>query len=170
MAVGSPPGGTPHRDRRQPAPGDARALRRRERRQAPLHPHVPRLVGRRPNGDGRPGALRTEDRLFRYADGHPLTGRRFDTISRLLKKHLPWAAQLDCGPHTLRHTTLNLLRHVTTPEVVAAIAGHTEPGTARHYKPVTFAEMRQALERLFGPLDAERPHGCPSDLLRKEGP
>lgn len=105
------------------------------------------------------GAVRPQDMLFRYVNGHALTGRRFDYQARLLKRHLPWAIGMDCGPHTLRHTLIDWLRHVTTPEVVAAITGHTEPGATRHYKHVTFDEKRQALEALFGPLDALRQHG-----------
>lgn len=66
----------------------------------------------------------------------------------------------DCGPHSLRHTTLDWLRSVSSPQVLATFAGHIEPGATRHYLHPQFTELCQAVERLFGPLNAPRHHAA----------
>jgi integrase/recombinase XerC len=44
--------------------------------------------------------------LLRYADGHPITDRRYDHLWRRIGRHLPWVATQGISAHWIRHTTL----------------------------------------------------------------
>ena len=47
-----------------------------------------------------------DGRLLRYADGHPVTYRRYDGLWVRIGRHLPWARTQQISTHWLRHTTL----------------------------------------------------------------
>jgi integrase/recombinase XerC len=45
-------------------------------------------------------------RLLRYANGKPITSRRYDYLWQRLGRHLPWVATQQVSTHWIRHTTL----------------------------------------------------------------
>ena len=44
--------------------------------------------------------------LLRYADGRPITSRRYDHLWARLGRHLPWVRTQQISSHWIRHTTL----------------------------------------------------------------
>lgn len=72
------------------------------------------------------GADHPEDALLRYADGHPLTGRRYDTLWNRIREALPWADARAVSAHWLRHTTLTWVERNFGYAVARAYAGHTD--------------------------------------------
>ena len=52
------------------------------------------------------GGLESGQRLLRYADGRPITSRRYDYLWRRLGDHLPWVATQQVSTHWIRHTIL----------------------------------------------------------------
>jgi hypothetical protein len=47
-----------------------------------------------------------DGQLLRYADGHPITSRRYDHLWTRLGRHLPWVRTQQISSHWIRHTTL----------------------------------------------------------------
>ena len=45
-------------------------------------------------------------RLLRYANGRPITKKRYDYLWRRLGEHLPWVQTLQVSMYWIRHTTL----------------------------------------------------------------
>jgi site-specific recombinase XerD len=66
--------------------------------------------------------------LLRYADGRPITSRRYDHLWTRLGKHLPWVATQQISTHWLRHTTLTWVERNFGYAVARAFAGHTDHG------------------------------------------
>ena len=90
--------------------------------------------------------------VFRYPDGSPLTGRRFDTIFGRVGRTLPWAKSLGVSLHWIRYSTLTDIRITSGERVAAAYAGHGDGGggITAHYTRASFAELQEAHARLFG--------------------
>jgi integrase len=72
------------------------------------------------------GVYGPADPLLRYADGHPLTSRRYDTLWKRVHQTLPWAATWRVSAHWLRHTTLTWVERTFGYAVARAYAGHTD--------------------------------------------
>ena len=47
-----------------------------------------------------------DGQLLRYADGRPITRRRYDHLWSRIGRHLPWVATQGISSHWIRHTTL----------------------------------------------------------------
>jgi site-specific recombinase XerD len=47
-----------------------------------------------------------DGQLLRYADGRPITSRRYDHLWRRIGRHLPWVRTQQISIHWIRHTTL----------------------------------------------------------------
>jgi integrase len=73
--------------------------------------------------------------LLRYADGRPITTRRYDHLWARLGKHLPWVATQQISTHWLRHTTLTWVERNFGYAVARAYAGHAD--SAGRYDPAS---------------------------------
>ncbi|SDY62121.1 Phage integrase family protein [Geodermatophilus africanus] len=106
------------------------------------------------------GSRAGSDPAFRYRNGRPLTGRRFDTLSKRLKARHAWAAPLSIGPHAIRRLTEDEVEARFGLAELTVWAGHSWkalPVSYRYVKKPGFARLREVAEDLFGPLDAPLP-------------
>ncbi|APU15185.1 MULTISPECIES: tyrosine-type recombinase/integrase [Actinoalloteichus] len=75
--------------------------------------------------------------LLRYADGRPITTRRYDHLWTRLGRHLSWVATQQISTHWLRHTTLTWVERNFGYATARAYAGHTttngDAGTTATY-------------------------------------
>jgi integrase/recombinase XerC len=104
-----------------------------------------------------------DGQLLRYADGRPITSRRYDHLWVRIGRHLPWVAIQQISTHWLRHTTLTWVERNFGYATARAYAGHTDSinhaGTTATYVRAGLSEMAAALSALTGephPL-ADRP-------------
>jgi integrase len=95
-----------------------------------------------------------EGQLLRYADGRPITTRRYDHLWTRLGKHLPWVATQQISTHWLRHTTLTWVERNFGYAIARAFAGHTDSGgdagTTTTYVRASLQEVAAALAALTG--------------------
>jgi integrase len=95
-----------------------------------------------------------DGQLFRYADGRPITTRRYDHLWTRLGKHLPWVTTQQISTHWLRHTTLTWVERNFGYAVARAYAGHTDSGgdagTTTTYVRASLQEVAAALAVLTG--------------------
>ena len=66
--------------------------------------------------------------LLRYADGRPITTRRYDHLWTRIGRELPWVVTQQVSTHWLRHTTLTWVERNFGYAVARAYAGHTDSG------------------------------------------
>ena len=92
--------------------------------------------------------------LLRYADGRPITSRRYDHLWTRLGRHLPWVATQQISMHWIRHTTLTWVERNFGYAVARAYAGHadggSEAGATSTYVRASLAEVAAALAALTG--------------------
>ncbi len=92
--------------------------------------------------------------LLRYADGRPITTRRYDHLWTRLGTHLPWVATQQISTHWLRHTTLTWVERNFGYAVARAYAGHTDhggdAGPTTTYIRASLQEVATALATLTG--------------------
>lgn len=103
------------------------------------------------HGDER-GSSST-DPLLRYANGRPLTARRYDYLWKRIGAHLPWVLTQQVTTHWLRHTTLTWVERAFGYSVARAYAGHTgrnDAGSTSTYVRADINEVAQALATLTG--------------------
>ncbi|GAA1938114.1 site-specific integrase [Amycolatopsis minnesotensis] len=95
-----------------------------------------------------------DGQLLRYADGRPITTRRYDHLWTRLGKHLPWVATQQISTHWLRHTTLTWVERNFGYAVARAYAGHSDhgndAGTTTTYVRANIDEVAAALAALTG--------------------
>lgn len=99
------------------------------------------------------GVTERGSQLLRYANGAPLTKRRYDYLWTRLGKHLPWVATQGISTHWLRHTTLTWVERHFGFAVARAFAGHTDNhdgGTTTTYVKASVHEVATALAALTG--------------------
>lgn len=99
------------------------------------------------------GVTDPDSPLLRYANGAPLTKRRYDYLWTRLGKHLPWVATQGISTHWLRHTTLTWVERHFGFAVARAFAGHTDnndAGTTATYIKANIHEVATALAALTG--------------------
>jgi site-specific recombinase XerD len=99
------------------------------------------------------GATQPHDAVLRYRDGRALTRRHFNSLFDRIDRHLGWTEPLDVGAHWIRHTTLTDIAAVSGIRVAAAFAGHapSSVGVIGRYVQVTFGDLADAYEAVFGP-------------------
>ncbi|WP_369797487.1 tyrosine-type recombinase/integrase [Amycolatopsis sp. MJM2582] len=100
----------------------------------------------RGNGDRK-------EQLLRYANGNPITKRRYDYIFRRVSAELEWARALQVTAHWLRHTTLTWVERNFGIGVARAYAGHSDTGsdlTTTSYVKADITEVAAALAALTG--------------------
>jgi integrase/recombinase XerC len=91
--------------------------------------------------------------LLRYADGRPITSRRYDHLWARIGRHLPWVAAQGISSHWIRHTTLTWVERNFGYAVARAYAGHTDgsdTGATATYVRASLAEVAAALAALTG--------------------
>jgi integrase/recombinase XerC len=91
--------------------------------------------------------------LLRYANGRPITKRRYDHLWARIGKHLPWVATQQISIHWLRHTTLTWVERNFGYAIARAYAGHSDggnAGTTATYVRASLAEIATALAALTG--------------------
>ncbi len=98
---------------------------------------------------------RPDLQLLRYANGNPITRRRYDTMWERLGKHLPWVLTQGLSTHWLRHTTLTWVERNFGEAVAHAYAGHTDGSRDKGnstavYVQANLQEVATALSRLTG--------------------
>ena len=96
-----------------------------------------------------------DGRLLRYADGRPVTYRRYDGLWVRIGRHLPWVRTQQVSTHWIRHTTLTWVERNFGFAVAHAYAGHTDgtgdTGSATStYVRATLTEVATALAALTG--------------------
>jgi hypothetical protein len=67
-----------------------------------------------------------DGRLLRYADGRPVTYRRYDGLWVRIGRHLPWVRTQQISTHWIRHTTLTWVERNFGFAIAHAYAGHTD--------------------------------------------
>jgi integrase/recombinase XerC len=116
-------------------------------------PVSPTLMGRLIEHGEQRHAPR-DGRLLRYADGRPITHRRYDHLWTRIGGHLPWAAAQGISTHWIRHTTLTWVERNFGHAVAHAYAGHTDGGSdvgaTATYVRASLAEVAAALAALTG--------------------
>jgi site-specific recombinase XerD len=91
--------------------------------------------------------------LLRYANGRPITTRRYDHLWVRIGSHLPWVATQQISTHWLRHTTLTWVERNFGYAIARAYAGHTDSGnagTTATYVRANLPEIAAALAALTG--------------------
>ena len=108
-------------------------------------PVSPTLMGRLIE-HGRERHAPPGGQLLRYADGRPITSRRYDHLWTRLGRHLPWVATQQISMHWIRHTTLTWVegRGVASD---ATFRGWREGGVAG---PAALPGVRRACGRAAG--------------------
>ena len=118
-------------------------------------PVSPTLMGRLVE-HGRERHAPPDGQLLRYADGRPITHRRYDHLWRRIGRHLPWVATQGISTHWIRHTILTWVERNFGYAVARAYAGHTDGGTeagaTATYVRASLAEVAAALATLTGEL------------------
>ena len=94
-----------------------------------------------------------DGQLLRYADGRPVTSRRYDHLWTRIGRHLPWARTQQISMHWIRHTTLTWVERNFGYAVARAYAGHTdggsgESGATSTYVRASLSEVAAALAAL----------------------
>jgi integrase/recombinase XerC len=79
------------------------------------------------HGESR-GGLAQGRPLLRYANGRPISSRRYDYLWRRLGLHLPWVATQQVSMHWIRHTTLTWVERNFGFATAQAYAGHEDHG------------------------------------------
>jgi integrase/recombinase XerC len=103
---------------------------------------------------GRERHALPDGQLLRYADGHPITSRRYDHLWTRLGRQLPWVRTQQISSHWIRHTTLTWVERNFGYAVARGYAGHTEGGSetgaTATYVRASLTEVAAALAALTG--------------------
>ncbi|HXL94269.1 MAG TPA: site-specific integrase [Streptosporangiaceae bacterium] len=96
-----------------------------------------------------------DGRLLRYADGRPVTYRRYDHLWDRIGRSLPWVVVQGISAHWIRHTILRWVERNFGYAVAHAYAGHTdgggrEAGATATYVQAPLPEIPAALSALTG--------------------
>ena len=108
------------------------------------------------HGESR-GGLGSGQRLLRYANGRPITKKRYDYLWRRLGEHLAWVDTLQVSMYWIRHTTLTWVERNFGFAVAEAYAGHEDNrrgarsmGAMATYVRAGLPEVATALAALTG--------------------
>jgi integrase/recombinase XerC len=95
-----------------------------------------------------------DGQLLRYANGRPITTRRYDHLWTRLGRQLPWVRIQQISMHWIRHTTLTWVERNFGYAVARAYAGHTdsgsETGATATYVRASLSEVAAAVAALTG--------------------
>jgi integrase/recombinase XerC len=119
-------------------------------------PVSPTLMGRLID-HGRERHAPPDGQLLRYANGRPITSRRYDHLWTRLGRQLPWVRTQQISMPWIRHTTLTWVERNFGYAAARAYAGHIdsggETGATATYVRASLAEVAAALAAL-----ADEPH------------
>ena len=105
---------------------------------------------------GRERHAPPDGQLLRYADGRPITSRRYDHLWTRIGRHLPSVRTQQISTHWIRHTTLTWVERNFGYAVARAYAGHTDSGgdagATSTYVRASVSEVAAALAALTGEL------------------
>jgi hypothetical protein len=122
-------------------------------------PVSPTLMGRLLE-HGRERRAPPDGQLLRYANGRPITSRRYDHLWTRLGRQLPWVRTQQISSHWIRHTTLTWVERNFGYAVARAYAGHTDGGSetaaTATYVRASLAEVAAALAALTAHAARER--------------
>jgi integrase len=117
------------------------------------------------------GGLGNGQRLLRYANGRPITKKRYEHLWRRLGEHLAWVETLQVSMYWIRHTTLTWVERNFGFAVAEAYAGHEDNGRGSRsmgamatYVRAGLPEVATALAALTGephPLAIKTPAQAP---------
>jgi len=79
------------------------------------------------HGESR-GGLASGRPLLRYANGKPISSRRYDYLWQRLGRQLPWVATQQVSMHWIRHITLTWVERHFGFDTAQAYAGHEDHG------------------------------------------
>ena len=100
------------------------------------------------------GGLESGQRLLRYANGQPITSRRYDYLWKRLGQLLPWVEAQQVTMHWIRHTILTWVERNFGFAVAQAYAGHEDHGRGGRamatYIRAGIPEVATALSALTG--------------------
>jgi integrase/recombinase XerC len=103
--------------------------------------------------------------LLRYANGQPITSRRYDHLWTRIGTRLPWVRTQQISTHWIRHTTLTWVERNFGHAIAREYAGHSDSGgdsgATSTYVRASVHEVAAALAALTG-----EPH----PLANAEGP
>ena len=94
-----------------------------------------------------------DGQLLRYADGRPITSRRYDHLWTRIGRQLPWVRTQQISMHWIRHTTLTWVERNFGYAVAHAYADHTDGGgdsATSTYVRASDTEVAAALAALTG--------------------
>lgn len=143
------------------------AIRLREKNETerwqPVSPTLMRglIAHHEERGSGDPNG-----QLLRYANGSPITSRRYDYLFGRVQTECPWAKALQVSAHWLRHTTLTWVERNFGIGIARAYAGHTDTSsdlTTTSYVKADITEVATALAALTG-----EPHPLATNNRLKE--
>ena len=127
------------------------------------------------HGESR-GGLGSGQRLLRYANGRPITKKRYDYLWRRLGEHLAWVETLQVSMYWVRHTILTWVERNFGFAVAVAYAGHQDNGRGSRsmgamatYVRAGLPEVATALAALTGephPLAIKDPGTGPAGEYR----
>lgn len=130
--------------------GGAKVLLHEKDRSDRWQPVPPSLIQALLDHAHRRGATAPQDRVLRYRDGTPLTGRRYDSLHKRVQRLLPWADDCKFDMHTLRvHTSAQIERAFSTA-VSDRFLGHRPKTPGQRYVQATYAEVATAIQALTG--------------------
>jgi integrase/recombinase XerC len=122
------------------------------------------------------GGLGSGQRLLRYANGRPITKKRYDYLWRRLGQHLAWVQTLQVSMYWIRHTILTWVERNFGFAVAEAYAGHEDNGRGARsmgamatYVRADLPEVATALAALTGephPLAIKDPGTGPAGEYR----
>jgi integrase/recombinase XerC len=95
--------------------------------------------------------------LLRYANGNPVTTRRYDHLWVRIGKALPWAATQQISTHWFRHTTLTWVERNFGYAVARAYAGHNDGGNAGSTTTYVRADLPEVAAALAALTDETHP-------------
>jgi len=127
------------------------------------------------HGENR-GGLGSGQRLLRYANGRPITMKRYEHLWRRLGEHLAWVETLQVSMYWIRHTILTWVERNFGFAVAEAYAGHEDNGRGARsmgamatYVRAGLPEVATALAALTGephPLAIKDPGTGPAGEYR----
>jgi len=95
-----------------------------------------------------------DGQLLRYANGLPITSRRYDHLWTRIGANLPWVRTQQISTHWIRHTTLTWVERNFGHAIAREYAGHSDSsgdtGSTSTYVRASMHEVAAALAALTG--------------------
>lgn len=96
------------------------------------------------------GATTPTDHVLCYANGRPVTSRRWDALFIAVQDALPWAAEMPLTAHALRHHAAASMERARGHALAQAFLGHAPADVTGTYVKATLAELAEGVQHLNG--------------------